>query len=885
MDTNERWYTKSIEEVEDKLGTNIKYGLTEEEVIKRRNEFGQNVLQEQKKDNIIIKFFKQFNDFMIIILIIASIISAYISYIQGENDYIDSIIIIAIVFFNSIMGLVQEEKAEKSIESLKKLTPKISKVIRDGHIKEIDAEELVPGDIIELTDGSFVPADCRIIESYNLKIEESSLTGENEPVEKENSIIKISEESIALGDMKNMAFMGSIIVLGHGKAIVTETGMNTKIGKIANMIIKEESPETPIQKKLSEVGKILGIVCLIICIVIFLIGFLKKIEPIEMFMTSVGLAVAAIPEGLPAIVTIVLSIGVTKMAKKNSIIRKLPAVETLGSSNVICSDKTGTLTQNKMTVVKTYTCSGDLGNHLLLELGSMCTDCIILEEKELIRVTGESTEIAIINKSLDENINKNILYKNMPRINEIPFDSNRKMMTTLHKTNKGYKSITKGAPEIIIDKCNRVYKNGRIEVLTELEKRKIKDINENMASEALRVLAVAYRDIENMPGNPKLEDELEKNLIFVGLVGMIDPPRDGVKEAVDMCKKAGIKIVMITGDNISTAKAIAKKLNILETNDKAMTGNDLDKISDIELERCIEKYSVFARVTPEHKVRIVKAWQKKGKVVAMTGDGVNDSPALKNADIGIAMGKIGTDVAKNASDMILVDDNFVTIVEAVKQGRNIYDNIKKAIHFLLATNIGEIVTIFLGLILGLDTPLLAIQLLWINLVTDSFPAIALGLEKEEENIMNKKPRDSKESIFADGLWSKIITEGIMIGVLTLVAFTIGTKLYGLETGRTMAFICMGMLELVHSFNIKSDESIFKTGIFENKYLVGSFFIGLLMQIIVVIIPIFADLFELVNLDKIQWVLVFNISIIPLFIIEIQKFFNTERNTKYRVIMQ
>ncbi len=885
MDTNERWYTKSIEEVEDKLGTNIKYGLTEEEVIKRRNEFGQNVLQEQKKDNIIIKFFKQFNDFMIIILIIASIISAYISYIQGENDYIDSIIIIAIVFFNSIMGLVQEEKAEKSIESLKKLTPKISKVIRDGHIKEIDAEELVPGDIIELTDGSFVPADCRIIESYNLKIEESSLTGENEPVEKENSIIKISEESIALGDMKNMAFMGSIIVLGHGKAIVTETGMNTKIGKIANMIIKEESPETPIQKKLSEVGKILGIVCLIICIVIFLIGFLKKIEPIEMFMTSVGLAVAAIPEGLPAIVTIVLSIGVTKMAKKNSIIRKLPAVETLGSSNVICSDKTGTLTQNKMTVVKTYTCSGDLGNHLLLELGSMCTDCIILEEKELIRVTGESTEIAIINKSLDENINKNILYKNMPRINEIPFDSNRKMMTTLHKTNKGYKSITKGAPEIIIDKCNRVYKNGRIEVLTELEKRKIKDINENMASEALRVLAVAYRDIENMPGNPKLEDELEKNLIFVGLVGMIDPPRDGVKEAVDMCKKAGIKIVMITGDNISTAKAIAKKLNILGTNDKAMTGNDLDKISDIELERCIEKYSVFARVTPEHKVRIVKAWQKKGKVVAMTGDGVNDSPALKNADIGIAMGKIGTDVAKNASDMILVDDNFVTIVEAVKQGRNIYDNIKKAIHFLLATNIGEIVTIFLGLILGLDTPLLAIQLLWINLVTDSFPAIALGLEKEEENIMNKKPRDSKESIFADGLWSKIITEGIMIGVLTLVAFTIGTKLYGLETGRTMAFICMGMLELVHSFNIKSDESIFKTGIFENKYLVGSFFIGLLMQIIVVIIPIFADLFELVNLDKIQWVLVFNISIIPLFIIEIQKFFNTERNTKYRVIMQ
>ena len=620
MNTNERWYKKNIEEIEKIFCTSIKNGLNELEVLKRREEFGQNILKEQKRENVFIKFVKQFNDFMIIILIIASIVSAGISYMQGENDYIDSIIIILIVFLNAIMGLIQEERAEKSIESLKKLTPKISKVLRDKKIKEVNAEDLVPGDIIELTDGSFVPADCRIIESYNLKIEESSLTGENEPVEKIITPIIDNEKTIALGDMKNMAFMGSSIVLGHGKGIVTETGMNTKIGKIANLIIKQDSPETPIQKKLSEVGKILGIICLSICIVIFFIGILKKIEPIEMFMTSVGLAVAAITEGLPAIVTIMLSIGVTKMAKKNSIIRKLPAVETLGSSSVICSDKTGTLTQNKMTVVKTYTHSESIGNHLLLELGTMCTDCLMSENNGNIKIMGEPTEVAIVNKAIDENIDKNKLYNSMPRINEIPFDSNRKMMTTMHKTDKGYKSITKGAPDILINKCNRIYKNGRIEVLTEAEKTNIKKENENMSNQALRVLAIGYKDIQNMPGNPNLEDELEKDLIFVGLIGMIDPPREGVFEAVNTCKKAGIKIVMITGDHINTAKAIARDLNILEKSDKAMTGKELDMLSDEELEKNIEEYSVFARVTPEHKVRIVKAWQKKGKVVAMTGD-------------------------------------------------------------------------------------------------------------------------------------------------------------------------------------------------------------------------------------------------------------------------
>ncbi len=858
------WHMLKTEEVVSRLQTSTKMGLADNEITIRKEKYGANKLQEKKKENIVIKFIKQFNDFMIIILIIASIISAFTSYMQGENDYVDSIIIIAIVILNAIMGLVQEARAEKSIESLKKLTPQIAKAIRGGKLQEINAEELVPGDIIELEAGNYVPADCRIIEGFNLKIEESSLTGETEPVEKSEA--QILEEKIPLGDMKNMGFMASIVVSGHGKAIVTDTGMNTKIGKIANMINEEEAPETPIQKKLSEVGKTLGIVCLVICAIIYVIGILKKIEPIEMFMTSVGLAVAAIPEGLPAIVTIMLSIGVTKMARKNSIIRKLPAVETLGCSNVICSDKTGTLTQNKMTVVKTI--SDD--EELLLKLGCMCTDCDIKDEKEAI---GEPTEVAIVNNALIKGINKKELYDKMKRISEIPFDSNRKLMTTVHRLENGYRSITKGAPDVMINKCDRIYKNGKIERLSEEEKRKIQDQNTQLANDALRVIAVGYREFEFMR---KDVTNLEENLIFVGLIGMIDPPREGVKEAVKTCKKAGIKTVMITGDHIATAKAIAKELGILEMGDMAITGAELDNISDNELTRNIASYSVFARVTPEHKVRIVKAWQKTGAVVAMTGDGVNDSPALKNADIGIAMGKGGTDVAKNASDMVLMDDNFVTIVQAIRQGRNIFDNIKKAIHFLIATNIGEITTIFIGLLSGLQSPLLAIQLLWINLVTDSLPAIALGLEKEEKGIMERKPRNSKKSIFADGLWSKIITEGIMLGVLDLFIFSLGNNLYGIDVARTMAFVSLGLLELVHSFNIKSEGSILKKGALNNKFLIGSFILGTILQVIVVIIPYFANIFSLVTLNQTQWIYTILISLLPLPIIEMQKWINKIR---------
>ena len=902
------WQSFNVGEVARKLRTNIERGLSKEEAENRRNKHGPNKLEEKKKENIFIRFIKEFKDFMIIILIIAAIISAVVSYIQGQNDYIDSIIIIAIVVLNAIMGLVQEAKAEKSLEALKDMSAPVAKVRRDGRILTIKGTEVVPGDIVLLEAGNYVPADCRLINSYNLKVEESSLTGETVPVTKDAEVLLDSKTPI--GDTLNMAFANTIVVNGHAEAIVTETGMNTKVGQIAKMIITNEAPETPIQRKLGEVGKTLGIACLCICAFIFVIGILKKIEPVEMFMTSVGLAVAAIPEGLPAIVTIMLSIGVTRMAKKNSIVRKLPAVETLGSSSVICSDKTGTLTQNKMKVTKVMDLKGeslDLQKNLILELGTMCTD---VEED-----VGEATELAIINAAREQGKYKERLYQKFARINDIPFDSDRKMMSTIHmigseridlytnsdqwnnesntmysnsnlnneannssdlkildlihNSNDKFLCITKGAPEVILKNCSKYYLNGQINILNDESIRKIEKINSTMAENALRVIAVAYSSMPRLPTNIDSES-IERNLTFVGLIGMIDPPREGVKEAVQSCKKAGIKTVMITGDHILTAKAIAKELGILGNNDLAITGKELDKISKGELEKNISNYSVFARVSPEHKVRIVEAFQKTGAVVAMTGDGVNDAPALKKADIGIAMGKNGTDVAKNAADMILADDNFVTIVEAVKQGRNIFDNIKKAVHFLISTNIGEIVTIFMGLLLGLKSPLLAIQLLWINLVTDSLPAIAIGLESPDKNIMNQKPRNSRKSIFADGLWSKIILEGIMLGMLTLVAFSVGNNLYGLEVGRTMAFVAMAMLELVHSFNVKSEESIFKVGILENKYLIGAFILGTLLQVVVVMVPALASVFSLVSLTGTQWLYTLGISILPIIIIEAQK---------------
>ncbi len=860
------WYTKELNQIFNELNAR-QGGLTEDEASKRLEKYGANNLKEKKKESLFIKFIKQFNDFMIIVLIIAAIISAIVAKTNGSGDYIDSIIIIAIVIFNAIMGLIQEEKAEKSLEALKKMSAPNAKVRRNGKIQEIEASQVVPGDVVILEAGNYVPADCRLIDSYNLQIEESSLTGETLPTSKQADVIL--NANTAIGDLKNMAFATTIVVNGHAEAVVVETGMNTKVGQIAGMIIENESPETPLQKKLGEVGKTLAITCMIICGLIFLIGIWKQIPITEMFMTSVGLAVAAIPEGLPAIVTIMLSIGVTKMAKKNSIIRKLPAVETLGCSSVICSDKTGTLTQNKMTVTQIRNAVGLVKNddrRFILELGTMCTDTIESQE-----VIGEATEVAITNAAIEINLKKSELYSQMQRINEISFDSTRKMMTTIHKIGSKYRIITKGAPDVLIKRCSQYYQSGRIEPIFS-KRDALQEQNQMMAEDALRVIAIAYKDVEKLPREINSET-IENELTFVGLIGMIDPPREGVKEAVKTCRKAGIKTVMITGDHLQTAKAIAKELGILRKGYLAINGETLEKMSQQELERDIMRYSVFARVSPEHKVRIVKAFQSTGAVVAMTGDGVNDAPALKNADIGIAMGKGGTDVAKNASDMVLTDDNFVTIVEAVKQGRNIYDNIKKAVHFLLATNIGEIVAIFVGLLLGIKSPLLAIQLLWVNLVTDSLPAIALGLEKAENNIMNRLPRNPRKSLFADGLWGKITTEGVMIGMLTLVAFSIGNNLYSIEVGRTMAFLSLGILELVHSFNIKGEESIFKTGLFENRYLVGAFVLGTLLQVVVVVISPLAQIFDVVPLNSVQWLMTVIISILPVVIVELQKKFN------------
>lgn len=863
------WHTEELSQVLKKLKTNEKLGLKADEAKSRLETYGENKLKEKKKESLFIKFIKEFNDFMIIALIVAAIISAVVSKLNGEADYVDSIIIIAIVIFNAIMGLVQEEKAEKSLEALKKMSAPSAKVIRDGRVQEIDALQVVPGDIVVLEAGNYVPADCRLINSYNLKIEESALTGETIPTNKDSG--RILKENTAMGDLCNMAFATTVVVNGHGEAVVVDTGMNTRVGKIAGMIIEDESPDTPIQKKLNEVGKMLAIACIVICVLIFVIGIFKKIPIVEMFMTSVGLAVAAIPEGLPAIVTIMLSIGVTRMAKKNSIIRKLPAVETLGSSSVICSDKTGTLTQNKMTVTEVRNCHGIANSDdkkFILELGTMCTDTTEERIDGRLGFAGEATEVAISNAAMQAGISKSFLYDEMRRINDIPFDSKRKMMTTIHRYGNKYRIITKGAPDVLLKRCTHYYQNGQIDSIFS-KKESIYEQNNQMAEKALRVIAVAYKDVKKLPET----QDMEQDLTFCGLIGMIDPPREGVKEAVRTCRRAGIKTVMITGDHLQTAKAIAKELGIFKRGDLAIEGENLERMDQHELEKNIMQYSVFARVSPEHKVRIVKAFQSTGAVVAMTGDGVNDAPALKNADIGIAMGKGGTDVAKNASDMILTDDNFVTIVEAVKQGRNIYDNIKKAIHFLISTNIGEIVTIFFGLILGMKSPLLAIQLLWINLVTDSLPAIALGLEKEEENIMSRLPRNPKKSLFADGLWWKIIIEGTMLGMFTLLAFSIGNRLYSVEVGRTMAFLTLGILELVHSFNIKSEESIFKIGIFENKYLILALILGVLLQVIVVITNPLAEIFSLVPLTGIQWLYTILISIAPIPIVEIQKAVN------------
>ena len=896
------WFSKTVTETSEYFKTDLKKGLNLEGVEESRKKYGINELKAKKKKTLLIKFLEQFKDFMIIILIIAALVSGIIGYIENEG-ITDSIIILIVVIMNAIIGVAQESKAEKSLEALQKLSSHVAKVIRNGELIIIPSKELVPGDIVVLETGDYVPADLRIIEAVNLKVQEASLTGESVPVEK--NIEAISDEKVGIGDRTNMLFSSSLITYGRGKGIVVETGMNTEVGKIASIINDTNETETPLQEKLNKLGKTLGIGALIICAVIFVIGLLYGKNPLDMFMTAVSLAVAAIPEGLAAVSTIVLAIGVQRMVKKHAIVKKLPAVETLGSATVICSDKTGTLTQNKMTVQKIFYNNKlvdipevnleeeDAVLEKLVYVSMLCNDTKIGTDKQL---TGDPTETALINMGFKLDFQPAI-YEQMPRIKEIPFDSDRKLMTTVNKIGEKFVVCTKGGVDELLNRCTKYILNGEIKTDLDDYKNQIKENNEKMAKDALRVLAMGYKELDHEPTDEEMKD-IENDLIYIGMVGMIDPPREEVKLAVQKCKTAGIKTVMITGDHKITAVAIAKALGILEKEDEAITGAELEKMSDEELTKNIRKYSVYARVSPEHKVRIVKAWQANGEIVAMTGDGVNDAPALKTADIGCAMGIVGTDVAKEAADVILTDDNFATIVSAVEEGRRIYDNILKAIQFLLSSNVGEIIVLFVAILItpllskifGIDIhliePLLPIHILWINLVTDSLPALALAVDPAEKDIMKRKPIKPKKGVFTKGMIWRVVYQGVMIGIITLAAFVIGlgTKnvpvIEGLteqevrvEIGQTMAFVALALSELVHVFNIRNNkESIFKTKIFNNGKLILAILVSAILMFVILLIPGLRTIFSIPVLPMSNIVEIVILVLLPMVIVEIFKLF-------------
>lgn len=896
----EKWFAKDVKEVEQKLGTDLKKGLSSDEVVKRQEKYGFNELKAAKKKTLLQRFLDQFKDFSIIILIIAAIVSGAVGIANGEG-VTDTIIIMIVVIVNAIIGVSQEAKAEKSLEALQKLTDHAAKVIRNENITVISAKELVPGDIVVLDTGDYIPADLRVIEAVNLKAQESSLTGESVPVEK--NIEKIENNEVGIGDRVNMLFSSSLVTYGRGKGIVVETGMTTEVGKIAGMINDVEKQETPLQTKLNKLGKTLGIVALAICVFIFIVGLIQGKEPIGMFMTAVSLAVAAIPEGLAAVSTIVLAIGVQKMVKKNAIVKRLPAVETLGSATVICSDKTGTLTQNKMTVKKIFWNDAirDLDNigeneideelKKLVYANMLCNDTKISNEGEL---TGDPTETALVDMAFKLDFDPSI-YDRTPRIEEVPFDSERKLMTTVNKVDDDYVVYTKGGIDELLKRCNSYEINNNVNNDLGAYINKIRQENEKMAKEALRVLGCAYKVIDHFPSKEEMKN-IENNLTFIGMVGMIDPPRQEAKVAVEKCKTAGIKTVMITGDHKITATAIARELGILENDDEAITGQDLENMTDEELEKNVRHYSVYARVSPEHKVRIVKAWQKNGEIVAMTGDGVNDSPALKTSDIGCAMGVVGTDVAKEAADVILTDDNFATIVSAVEEGRRIYDNILKVIQFLLSSNIGEIVVLFLATLL---TPLFAnwfgitdithleillpIHILWINLVTDSLPALALAFDPANSDIMTRKPAKPGKGIFTKAMTWRIIYQGIMIGLLTLAAYAIGLAttnepINGLtleqskiEVGQTMAFVTLALSELVHVFNVRDNKkSIFKTKVFNNKKLVWAIIASAALMFVILLIEPLRNIFSIPILPTQNILELVCLIFAPIVIVEIFK---------------
>ncbi len=896
----EKWFAKDVKEVEQKLGTDLKKGLSSDEVVKRQEKYGFNELKAAKKKTLLQRFLDQFKDFSIIVLIIAAIVSGAVGIANGEG-VTDTIIIMIVVIVNAIIGVSQEAKAEKSLEALQKLTDHAAKVIRNENITVISAKELVPGDIVVLDTGDYIPADLRVIEAVNLKAQESSLTGESVPVEK--NIEKIENNEVGIGDRVNMLFSSSLVTYGRGKGIVVETGMTTEVGKIAGMINDVEKQETPLQTKLNKLGKTLGIVALAICVFIFIVGLIQGKEPIGMFMTAVSLAVAAIPEGLAAVSTIVLAIGVQKMVKKNAIVKRLPAVETLGSATVICSDKTGTLTQNKMTVKKIFWNDAirDLDNigeneideelKKLVYANMLCNDTKISNEGEL---TGDPTETALVDMAFKLDFDPSI-YDRIPRIEEVPFDSERKLMTTVNKVDDDYVVYTKGGIDELLKRCNSYEINNNVNNDLGAYINKIRQENEKMAKEALRVLGCAYKVIDHFPSKEEMKN-IENNLTFIGMVGMIDPPRQEAKVAVEKCKTAGIKTVMITGDHKITATAIARELGILENDDEAITGQDLENMTDEELEKNVRHYSVYARVSPEHKVRIVKAWQKNGEIVAMTGDGVNDSPALKTSDIGCAMGVVGTDVAKEAADVILTDDNFATIVSAVEEGRRIYDNILKVIQFLLSSNIGEIVVLFLATLL---TPLFAnwfgitdithleillpIHILWINLVTDSLPALALAFDPANSDIMTRKPAKPGKGIFTKAMTWRIIYQGIMIGLLTLAAYAIGLAttnepINGLtleqskiEVGQTMAFVTLALSELVHVFNVRDNKkSIFKTKVFNNKKLVWAIIASAALMFVILLIEPLRNIFSIPILPTQNILELVCLIFAPIVIVEIFK---------------
>lgn len=859
------FYNKTRDEVIEDLKSNEQYGLHANELDKIRGTCGYNELQEQKKQSLFVKFLLQFTDPLIIVLIAAAVVSILVD----PHEWIDSLIIVIVVIFNAVLGVVQENNAEKSLDALKKMSAPNSKVVRDGERLTIPSRELVVGDVVILEAGDFIPSDGRILESYNLKVDESALTGESLPVNKISDVI--GQENVPLGDQKNMVFASTVVTYGRGKMIVTSVGMNNEVGKIATMLMSSEKETTPLQNKLAQISKVIGIMCLGICAVVFGLEWMSGLSVLESFKTSVALAVAAIPEGLATVVTIVLAIGVTKMVKSNAIVRKLPAVETLGSASVVCSDKTGTLTQNKMTVVKTYTIDegvqvfdgkGNESVRQMMKCFTLCSDAEIKFEGNEMKLFGDPTETALVEASFKMGDKKEDMHLKAKRSDEIAFDSDRKMMTVFFETEKGVVSLTKGAPDVIMSRCGNTPKDAS-------------EANEKMANQALRVLAVAYRIWDTVP--VLLEaSEVEKDMTFVGLVGMIDPPRPEVKVAIEEAKQGGIRTVMITGDHVTTAKAIAMDLGILEEGQKAITGTELSAMSEEELARNLEKISVYARVAPEHKVRIVSAWQAKGHVVAMTGDGVNDSPALKKADIGCAMGITGTDVSKGAADMILTDDNFATIIHAVKEGRGIYNNIKKDVQFLLSSNIGEVITIFTASVLSvfgynLGVPLLPVHLLWVNLITDTLPAFALGLEPVDKDIMKQKPRPKNESFFSHGLGWTIAWQGIMVGSLTLTAYIIGNNITH-EIGMTMAFMTLSLSQLFHAFNIKSSHSIFHRTIFNNKYLWGALAIGVILQVAVMYIPGVNTIFSLEPLNLPLSMISLGLALCPIVIVEIVKLF-------------